>query len=524
MGLVGSARCGLIGDGFKLGYTSSRFAMEQATPLPQPQSTRAQFNEQALTKLRAVPLLLSIITFALGLIYLAVIPPWGGPDEPRHFEYVRLLADKGRFVGYPDIEQSVMDEIIRSMDQVNYWKWGVTLWQRTSPGELPTDFRHIYGEGAHQLHQPPLAYLVYLIPHKLFEAGGIRAQLYGMRLVSILLNVVTVLAAYYAGRELFRREDGGDDPTMALAIPVFVMLLPQHLFLHSIVMNDHLMVAALAWMLAVMVRTFRVGLSFTRVLAMFVLLSIGLAAKRNGLYGVPILALAFLVYMVAHWGSGRLTNGQRAVRVAGAVVAVLILIVGLVVAWNWTTVNVPKLSEYIVLLFLMLPTEQFPMTIDASLVGPEAMRVYFSSLRRIFVSLWGHFGWMNITLGVQAYWGFAALSVASAIGLVLYAVRDFRKLLTYQKAVLVVFVASILFALAMILGIDARGLGLGWEPGSVGRYLFPVLIPLATLFLLGLRAFFPRSRYMVWLGVVTGAMVLYNLIVLVFFIIPFYRA
>jgi 4-amino-4-deoxy-L-arabinose transferase-like glycosyltransferase len=498
--------------------------MEQASPLSQPQPARVQFNEQALTKLRAVPLLLAVITFSLGLIYLAVVPPWGGPDEPRHFEYVRLLSDKGRFIGYPDIEQSVMDEIIRSMDAVNYWNWGVTLWERASPGELPKDFTAIYGEGAHQLHQPPLAYLLYLVPHKLFEAGGLRAQLYGMRFLSILLNVVTVLAAYYAGKELFRRDDSVDDPTIALAIPVFVMLLPQHLFLHSTVMNDHLVVAALGWMLAVMVQTFRRGLSLLRVLAMLVLLGIALAAKRNGLYGIPILAFAFLVYMVAHWGSGRLTTGQRAVRLAGAAVAILVLIAGLAAAWNWTTVNVPKLSEYIVLLFLMLPTEQFPTTVDARYIAPETLRIYAQSLRRIFITFWGHFGWSNITLGVQVYWGFTALCVAAIVGLGLYALRDFRKLITYQRAVLVVFAASVVVAVGMMLVFDARGLDLGWEPGSVGRYLFPVLIPLATLFLLGTRAFFPRPRFMLWFGIVTAAMVLYNVIVLGFFIIPFYRA
>lgn len=497
--------------------------MEQATPLEQPRIARAGVNERALANLRGIPILLSIITFALGLFYLAVIPPWGGPDEPRHFEYVRLLHDKGRLIGYPDIEQSVMDEIIVSMDSVNYWKWGVTLWKRSTASELPQDFTAIYGEGAHQLHQPPLAYLLYLIPHNLFFDNGIRAQLYAMRLVSILLNVVTVLAAYVAGRELFRRKDDGDDPTMALALPIFVMLLPHHLFLHTIVMNDHLTIAALGWMLAIMVRTFRLGLSIPRVLGMFFTLAIALAAKRSGLYGVPILAFAFLVYIVVHWGAGRLTMGQRAIRLAGAGAAVVFLVVGLAAAWNWTTVNVPKLSEYIVHLFLLLPTEQFPMSMDDRYFQRDALIMYGQSLRRIFISTWGHFGWMNITLGVQAYWGFAALSVFAFVGAVWFAIRDFGKLLLYQRAVLVVFAASVVIALAFMLALDARGWDLGWEPGSSGRYLFPVLIPLATLFLLGTRAFVPRKGYVWWFGILVGAMVIYNVIVLAFFIIPFYR-
>src|SRR5205085_11313494 len=118
-----------------------------------------------------------------------------------------------------------MTNISASMDSVNYWKWGVSVWNRTTPGELPKSFEQIWPGGPHQLHQPPLAYLLYLVPYKLVANSPIRTQLYTLRLLSILLDVVVVLAAYLAGRELFP-----EDPTMALAIPVFIMLLPQHLF------------------------------------------------------------------------------------------------------------------------------------------------------------------------------------------------------------------------------------------------------------------------------------------------------
>lgn len=469
--------------------------------------------------IRALPALLAVITLALGLFYLAVIPPWGGPDEPRHYEYVRLLYEKGRLIGYPDVDQKVMDQVIRSMDAVNYWSWGVTLWKRTKPGELPKDFTAIYGEAAHQLHQPPLAYLLYLVPLKAYINSDIRTQLYAMRLLSILLDIVTVLAAYVAGRELFP-----DDPTMALAIPVFVMLLPQHLFLHSTVMNDHLVEAAIAWTIALIARTFRLGLSLPRVIAIFLLFVVAVGAKRSGLYAVPIVGFSFLVYMFLHWGGGRLSVSQRAVRLAGVVIFVSLLAVGLVAAWNWISAHVPKLAEYIVVLFLFLPSQEFPFTLNGTLLRPDSLRLFGSYFKRIFISTWGHFGWMNITLGVQAYWAFAALCVAAALGLLFYLARDFRKLLAYQRATLIVFGASIVFVLAILVGLEVRNWSLGWEAGAQGRYLFPVLIPFATLFLLGTRAFLPRARYVTWFAVLVGAMIVYNIVVLGFFIIPFYRS
>ena len=426
---------------------------------------------------------------------------------------------KGGWWSWDDVERPVMTEIIASMDAVNYWKWGVSAWKRTTPGELPENFGAIYPQGAHQLHQPPLSYLLYLVPFEFLANSSIRTQLYAMRLVSILLNVVTVLAAYVAGRELFRK-----DPTMALALPVFIMLLPQHLFLHSTVMNDHLVEAALAWMIALMARTFRLGLSIPRVLGMLVFLGIGLAAKRNALYGVPILAVGFVVYALSRWGGKGLTATQKSVRIAGTVIVISLAAVGLLVTWNWVVLNRPQLADYVVRLFLFLPTEQFPFQLDERVVQPSALPLYASYVKYVFVSTWGHFGWMNITLGVWAYWGFAALCVLAFLGLALYAVRDFPKLEGWQRGALVAFAACVLIAFLIVIALQVRYWDLGWGGDPQGRYLFPVLIPIATLFLLGTRAFIPRTRYLVWFGAVVALMVLYNIVALGFFIIPFYRA
>lgn len=497
--------------------------MEQATIVTHalPQRTA---RENALTNIRALPLLLALITLALGLVYLAVIPPWAGPDEPRHFEYVALLSLKGWFVDYDDVNPAVMNEIIRSMDAVNYWKWGVSQWKRTTPGELPADFAAIYGGGAHQLHQPPLAYLLYLLPYKLFAEGGIRTQLYAMRLVSILLNIVVVLAAYVAGRELFRQGKDVTDPTMALAIPVFVMLLPQHLFLHSIVMNDHLAEAALAWMIAILTRTLRLGFSIPRLLTMLALVALGVASKRTALYGVAILGFAFLVYVLARWGERRAAPAQKSIWLAGTVIVLSLGAIGALWTWNWLVSSQPQFVDYVLRVFLFLPSQEFPFQLDARVIEPGAMPLYLSYLKYMFISTWGHFGWMNVTLGVWAYYGFALLSVAAFIGLAWFAVRDFPKLVMTQRATLVVFAFSVLASLFLIIAVQVRYWDLGWGGDPQGRYLFPVLIPLATLFLIGTRAFIPRARYMLWFGGLVGAMVLYNLIVLGFFIVPFYRA
>src|SRR5581483_6444901 len=91
--------------------------------------------------------------------------------------------------------------------------------------------------------------------------------------------------------------------------------------------------------------------------------------------------------------------------------------VGAVTAWTWLTVNRPDLHDYIVRLFLFLPTEQFPFRLDDRIIRPAAFSLYASYIKYVFLSTWGHFGWMNITLGVQTYWGFAVLCLVAFGGL-----------------------------------------------------------------------------------------------------------
>jgi len=50
----------------------------------------------------AIVILLMLLAFVRAAIYAAVIPPWQAPDEPQHFEYVRLVYDLGRPVSWSD--------------------------------------------------------------------------------------------------------------------------------------------------------------------------------------------------------------------------------------------------------------------------------------------------------------------------------------------------------------------------------------------------------------------------------------
>jgi len=72
----------------------------------------------------ARPLLLLLVTVALlrGLLYLAVVPPWQHYDEPTHFEYVRLIAERGRLPHPGDYDLEMRRAIAVSMQATGLWE------------------------------------------------------------------------------------------------------------------------------------------------------------------------------------------------------------------------------------------------------------------------------------------------------------------------------------------------------------------------------------------------------------------
>ena len=103
-----------------------------------------------------------LLSGILSAIYGAVTPPWQAPDEPLHFEYVRLLYQEGRLVGWADADPELEREIVASMDRHDFWRLGLVKADIYDPESTPQLFSDLWGPGpVHELHQPPMAYILY---------------------------------------------------------------------------------------------------------------------------------------------------------------------------------------------------------------------------------------------------------------------------------------------------------------------------------------------------------------------------
>jgi hypothetical protein len=102
----------------------------------------------------------------------------------------------------------------------------------------------------------------------------------------------------------------------------------------------------------------------------------------------------------------------------------------------------------------------------------------------VFHSAWGQFGWMAIPMPDRLYWLWGAVTVAAAVGVMVWAVRRAPRALA--AGVVVCGVLAVLAWLVLI------GYNLTYEQAQ-GRYLFSALVPLCTLLVLGWSAVSPRA-------------------------------
>jgi hypothetical protein len=160
-----------------------------------------------------------IIALVNGIIYMAVIPPWQHYDEPNHFEYAWLLANRPGLPKIGDYDLEMRRALARSMVDHNFF---INL------GFLPdlnSTTTPAYIGPVSQLDGLPLYYLIASIPLRLFSLAdpyqNIDWQYRSVQLMSLLLYLATIFGAWGLVREVF----GAKSPLVWM-VPICLALLP----------------------------------------------------------------------------------------------------------------------------------------------------------------------------------------------------------------------------------------------------------------------------------------------------------
>lgn len=426
-----------------------------------------------------IGLWLACLAFLHSLVYLTLTPPWQTPDEPQHFQYVRFLLDERRLPTSKDaaIDTPLTEQVRQSMAQFDFW---ARRYHDTAPSTL--EYRVASSH-------PPLYYSLAATVLAPFASLDVTTQLYIVRLFSAILTALTVWVSYQIVGSLFPGSS-----TLAVAVPLFIALLPMHAFIGSSVNNDTLAELAGAVAIWLLVETFRRGLTWQRGALLVVALSAALLSKRTTFFLVPVVVLALLILVPP--------IGRR-----------WVVIIGVLAVPLWLILLHRSPNSYIGSLL------RYPGSISQLLAMPSPSdALLWGAL--LFTTFWGNFGWATVQLDLAWYGLLLVLTLASGGGWIKLGWhwrQSLSALAPWQRWALAMCALAILLILIQTAGLILTG-GIHQQ----ARYLFPVIVPLALFLVLGWGAWLPRSWHSRAVAIGTSSMLVFDLIILILYQLPFY--
>ena len=217
-----------------------------------------------------------------GLLYVFLVPPWQHYDEPGHFEYAWLLANRSGLPKPGDYDQMMRRAVAISMIEHDFFR---------DLGFLP----HLNSQnepiwiGISQVDDPPLYYLLVSLPLRLMSSWDITWQLYAGRFVSLGLYLASIIAAWGIMKELVPAEH-----PLRWMVPISMALLPGYTDLMTAVNND--VGAAILFSLFLWggVRMIRQGFSLQRLVWVISTALLCYWTKNTVLLALPLLGLVIL--------------------------------------------------------------------------------------------------------------------------------------------------------------------------------------------------------------------------------------
>jgi hypothetical protein len=218
-----------------------------------------------------------------GLIYVYLMPPWQHYDEPTHFEYAWLVANRGTLPKVGDYDQDMRRAVAISMAEHGFF----------GPGGQPPDLYPpngpVYIGNFSQLYNPPLYYILAAIPLRFSRSLDVTSQLYAARMLSLLLFLVTILSAWGVASEITPRGH-----PLRLFVPLTVALIPGFVDLMTAVNNDVTAVAFFSFFLWGAARMIRRGFSLGSFLWVTSVAILTYWTKETAYFVFPLWGVALL--------------------------------------------------------------------------------------------------------------------------------------------------------------------------------------------------------------------------------------
>lgn len=231
---------------------------------------------------RILPTLIIFVALLQGLLHIFLLPPWQHYDEPTHFEYAWLIANRGELPQLGDRDHLMQRQVATSMREHNFY-WNLV------PPNLLSDENEI-SLGFTELAHPPAYYLLVSLPLRVLRHLDMTRQLYVARSISLLLFLFIIGVTIGLTRDLMPPEH-----LLRWTIPLTVALLPPFASHMTAVNNDVGAVAMLSLFMWGSIRLIRYGISLPRLLWVISSAFLAVLSKNTGSLALPMLPLAITV-------------------------------------------------------------------------------------------------------------------------------------------------------------------------------------------------------------------------------------
>jgi hypothetical protein len=326
--------------------------------------------------------------------------------------------------------------------------------------------------------------------------------------------MLTVLMAFLTARELFP-----DSGFMIIGVPAFVILLPMYTFLTGSVNSDNLAILLVSGLVLQLVLGLKKGFSWRRILFILLLVAGGLVTKRTTVFTVPLVMVSIPVHLF------RRTDRIRLKWVyVGLVVAVISVMGVLAVLWSdrlqdgleWILSNYYADSSFRGSISVLMQKDYLSL---------DFLDLCWFYIKSMFTGFWANFGWAYLKLAPIWYRVLATISLIAVGGLISFIYKvtrgsksfagwQIKGLLMFSLAICLIVVQTIARQVSFSIGCPLCR--------PQGRYLLPAIIPIASLFILGLREVFPLRYHKFWLFALVSGFVALDLLSLIGYVIPFF--
>jgi hypothetical protein len=446
--------------------------------------------------MRQPGLILAVISFLVGLLWMAVIQPLDAPDEPGHLQAIMQVR-----------KQHIIPEI--------HYALGNPAGEITGPQVDPETRAYIekllpklpvneqYFLVPYESFQPPLYYLAAGLVTQLVPPDP-QTVLYIGRLLAILFGAGTVYFCWLTARELAPQA-----PMWAIASAGVVALLPQFCFNSAHAGNDSTVDLAATVAFYVWIRGLRHPEFDRRLFGAGATLGLALLSKLTAVALIPgfSLVILFRIFQVRPTVLGLGNWLKRALfMIAGATLGT-VMVCGWWFVRNVFTYGEPTGTRAALRFF----AGRF---IKADFTLPRAAGDLW---RYTLESLWGRFGWNDITLPHEVYRFCNSAALILICLSVLTGIGVFGLWVTGRRSPDVTWPAFLVFlavGLTLLAGYLQFNKAIGYQPQA--RYFFIMLLPGALLLTGGLYTLATRrTRRLAAFGILFLALAVLNVFALV---------